>query len=86
MKENQTRGEPNRRRIGKLRPGTRIIIQKCRKCGEQQESDHLLISCPNRKPFCDGLMTPELDHYFIEDGAEQDDVNCRIKRDPLEQP
>lgn len=51
--------------VGEFRLGARIIIQKCRKCGVQTESDHLLVSCPKRKPFCDGLMSIELEYYIF---------------------
>lgn len=64
MPENDGLGKvkmSERIRVGEIRPAARIIIQECRKCRIQTESDHLLVACPRRKPFCDGRMTGELD-------------------------
>ena len=55
---------PQRIKDSSFRAGSRIIIQKCRKCKSRTESDHLLVAC--LKKDCDGRMTGELDHYFHE--------------------
>ena len=66
MDETMQRNDKSEERIlvGAFRPGARVMIQKCRKCGVQTESDHLLVSCPKRKPYCDGLMSIEIDYYI----------------------
>lgn len=56
--------------VGEFRPGVRIIIQQCRKCSVRTESDHLLVTCPKRKPYCDGLMSIEIDYYISAEGAK----------------
>ncbi len=68
---NKAKNDPKPRRIGDVRLGARVIVQKCKKCMQLFESDHVLVTCPDREPLCNGLMTVELDFYFERKKGEE---------------